>query len=93
MTALFGTQGTVTGALWAELYGVDHLGAIRAMVAALMVFASAGSPVSMGWLIDAGVSIEAIAVMCLGYLVVAITLGRVALARGSSVGGSSPSSP
>jgi len=49
--------------------------------------------VSMGWLIDAGVSIEAIAVMCLGYLVVAITLGRVALARGSSVGGSSPSSP
>ncbi len=88
-----GAFRTVTGALWAELYGVDHLGAIRAMVAALMVFASAGSPVSMGWLIDAGVSIEAIAVMCLGYLVVAITLGRVALARGSSVGGSSPSSP
>jgi MFS family permease len=74
-----GAFRTVTGALWAELYGVDHLGAIRAMVAALMVFASAGSPVTMGWLIDAGVSIEAIAVMCIGYLVVAMTLGWIGL--------------
>ena len=63
------------------------------MVAALMVFASAGSPVSMGWLIDAGVSIEAIAVLCPGYLAVAIALGRVGLAHGSSVRGSSPTSP
>ncbi len=88
-----GAFRTVTGALWAELYGVDHLGAIRALVAALMVFASAGSPVSMGWLIDAGVSMEAIAMMCIGYLAVAIALGRVALARGASVRGSSPTSP
>ncbi len=88
-----GAFRTVTGALWAEIYGVDHLGAIRAMFAALMVFASAGSPVSMGWLIDAGVSIEAIAVMCLGYMAVAITLGRLALTRGGPVEGSSPRSP
>ena len=85
-----GAFRTVTGALWAEIYGVEHLGAIRAMFAALMVFASAGSPVSMGWLIDAGVSIEAIAIMCIGYLTVAIILGRFALARGSSVRKSSP---
>ena len=84
-----GAFRTVTGALWAEIYGVDHLGAIRAMFAALMVFASAGSPVSMGWLIDAGVSFEAIAIMCIGYLAVAIILGRFALTHGSSVEGSS----
>ena len=76
-----GAFRTVTGALWAELYGVEHLGAIRAMVAACMVFASAGSPVSMGWLIDAGVGIEAIAVMCIGYLAVAMTLGRIGLIK------------
>ncbi len=76
-----GAFRTVTGALWAELYGVEHLGAIRAMVAALMVFASAGSPVSMGWLIDAGVSIEAIAMICIGYLAVAMTLGRIGLIK------------
>ena len=76
-----GAFRTVTGALWAELYGVDHLGAIRAMVAACMVFASAGSPVSMGWLIDAGVGIEAIAVMCIGYLAVAMALGRIGLTK------------
>ena len=88
-----GAFRTVTGALWAELYGVDHLGAIRAMVAALMVFASAGSPVSMGWLIDAGVSIEAIALMCLGYLAIAIVLGRIALSHHRPVKGSSPRNP
>ena len=82
-----GAFRTVTGALWAEIYGVDHLGAIRAMFAALMVFASAGSPVSMGWLIDAGVSFEAIAITCIGYLAVAIILGCFALVHGSSVAG------
>ncbi len=76
-----GAFRTVTAALWAEIYGIDHLGAIRAMIAALMVFASAGSPATMGWLIDAGVSIEAIALMCLGYLAVAMTLGRIALLK------------
>jgi hypothetical protein len=63
------------------------------MVAALMVFASAGSPVSMGWLIDDGVSIEAIALMCIGYLAIAIVLGRIALSRHRPVKGSSPRNP
>jgi len=87
-----GAFRTVTGALWAELYGVEHLGAIRAMITALMVFASAGAPVSMGWLIDAGVDIEAIAIMCIGYLAVAMALGHVALRRRPPVRGSAPSS-
>ena len=46
--------------LWAELYGTEHLGAIRAVGAVLMVFASALGPVVVGWALDADVSIYAI---------------------------------
>ena len=42
----------VTGSLWAELYGVKNLGAIRALFHACMVFASALSPITLGLFID-----------------------------------------
>ena len=56
-----GLSVPVASALWVEVYGTAHIGAVRAMVAALGVFASALSPVAMGLLIDVGVSVEAMA--------------------------------
>ena len=41
-----------TGSLWAELYGVKNLGAIRALLHACIVFASALSPIMLGLIID-----------------------------------------
>ncbi|MCZ6847091.1 MAG: MFS transporter [Alphaproteobacteria bacterium] len=58
----------VMGSLWPELYGVVHLGAIRAMMAALLVLSSAMSPAVFGLLLDAGVSIETISLFCLVYV-------------------------
>ena len=56
--ALFGMtnggMGTVPPAFWAEFFGTRHLGAIKAMVAALMVFGSAIGPGLTGALIDLG---------------------------------------
>jgi len=64
-----GSGSTIQGALWAELYGTEHLGAIRALATAGVVFASALSPALIGILIDAGVALEAqllaMAVYCL----------------------------
>ena len=48
---------TAISALWAELYGVRHIGAIKSLYTALMVFSSAIGPVIMGMLMDAGLSI------------------------------------
>jgi MFS family permease len=48
----------VLGALWAELYGTVHLGAIRALAMALLVLATALAPGAMGWLIDLGISLD-----------------------------------
>jgi MFS family permease len=55
---VMGSFATVQGALWAELYGTEHLGAIRAMAMAGVVFASALSPGLIGILIDAGIGLE-----------------------------------
>jgi len=49
-----GSMGTVPPAFWAEFFGTRHLGAIKAMVAALMVFGSAIGPGLTGALIDLG---------------------------------------
>ena len=64
-----GAAQTVMNAVWAEIYGVLHLGAIRAAVWGLVVVASALSPASLGWLIDSGVPMETLAVSCLGWIV------------------------
>lgn len=50
-----GMQGTATTAFWAVFYGTQHLGAIKAAAAALMVFGSAIGPGISGALIDLGI--------------------------------------
>jgi MFS family permease len=61
MTLMGATAGAATivlGALLPELYGTAHLGAIRALSIALLVFATAISPGVIGWLIDQGLSLN-----------------------------------
>ena len=66
-----GLSMTLGGALWAELYGVRHLGAIRAMVTSFGILGTAVSPVAMGALIDLGVGAAALAWLAVGYLALA----------------------
>jgi MFS family permease len=54
-----GGQSTIPNAVWAEFYGTRHIGAIKSVVAAVMVLGSAIGPGLSGWLIDAGVGFEA----------------------------------
>ena len=51
-----GTSFTLLGSIWPEIYGTKHLGAIRSLVMAGMVFSSALGPGVTGWFIDQGVS-------------------------------------
>ncbi|MGI9329823.1 MAG: MFS transporter [Gammaproteobacteria bacterium] len=68
-------------ALWAELYGSANLGAIRSLVTALNVFASALGPVILGGLMDRGLSIEFVCVVFAGYALVGTVLISIALRR------------
>ena len=49
-----GMAGSLTSSLWAELYGVRHLGAIKSLGGSLAVFGTALSPALFGWLLDRG---------------------------------------
>jgi MFS family permease len=59
-----GAGATVVSTVWAELYGVLHLGSIRAMVAGIQVISSALGPAVFGWFIDAGITIETLSAAC-----------------------------
>ena len=54
----YGFSSTLFGSIWPEIYGSRHLGAIRSMIHAFMVFASALGPGLTGALIDAGIGFE-----------------------------------
>jgi MFS family permease len=69
-----GSSFILLGAVFAELYGTGHLGAIRSVVQACMVFATAGAPVLFGWLLDAGVGFASLAVGCAVYVGAAVGL-------------------
>ena len=53
-----GVVNNAASIVWAELYGTAHIGAIRALATAGMVFASAAGPGIAGVLIDAGIPLE-----------------------------------
>lgn len=53
-----GVVNNAASIVWAELYGTTHIGAIRALATAGMVFASAAGPGIAGVLIDAGIPLE-----------------------------------
>ena len=59
---------------WAELYGVRHLGSIKALTTALMVFATAFGTALFGFLIDIGFSVSDIATVSGVYISVSLVL-------------------
>jgi len=76
-----GFQSTVVAPFWAEMYGNKHLGAIKSLGAAAMVFCTALSPIVIGWQIDLGVSMESLAMVSSGYVFLTSALAWYACRR------------
>ena len=74
-----GVSHTAGSALWAEVYGVSYIGAIKSLATALGVFASALGPITLGVFMDFGLPIEAGCWFFAGYAV--LTTGFIFLAR------------
>ena len=64
----------LVSSLWAEIYGVNYLGAIKALTGALMVFFTALATTVFGLLIDFGHSIESISTISAIYVVISIAI-------------------
>ena len=65
-----GLTNVLLSSLWAELYGVNYLGSIKALTGSLMVFSTALATAIFGLFIDIGFSIEKIAFLCAIYTVI-----------------------
>ena len=58
------------GSLWAEIYGVESLGTVKALLHAGAVFASAISPLVFGYIIDWGFGITTIVTISIIIIIV-----------------------
>lgn len=76
-----GAIGITHSAVWAELYGVAHLGGIKALATSLMVLASALGPPLMGLAIDAGYSMEIISMVSVGFVALSLFMVIVVFPR------------
>ncbi|MBM7067239.1 MFS transporter [Actibacterium sp. 188UL27-1] len=71
-----GGNATLPSAFWAEFFGTRHVGAIKAMAAAVMVLGSAIGPGLSGVLIDAGVDFsQQMYGLAFYFLVASVTIG------------------
>ena len=75
---LMGVSNGLTNVLmtsfWAEIYGVNYLGSIKALTGSLMVFSTALATTIFGVLIDLEYSIENIASLCAIYTAISIII-------------------
>ena len=69
-----GLANVLGSSTWAEIYGVKHIGSIKALTTALMVFSTAFGTALFGFLIDQGFSIEQIALVSFVYIFISIIL-------------------
>ena len=69
-----GLANVLGSSTWAEIYGVKHIGSIKALTTALMVFSTAFGTALFGLLIDKGYSIEQIAFVSSTYIFLSIAL-------------------
>ena len=69
-----GLANVLGSSTWAEIYGVKHIGSIKALTTALMVFSTAFGTALFGFLIDRGYSIEDISFISATYIVFSLIL-------------------
>lgn len=76
-----GMNTTLPAAFWAEFYGTRHIGSIKAMAAAVMVFGSAIGPGITGLGIDLGLGIEAQFIGVAGFFVFSTVMMTIGILR------------
>ena len=69
-----GLANVLGSSTWAEIYGVKHIGSIKALTTALMVFATAFGTALFGILIDMGLTIENISIISGTYIFISIVM-------------------
>ena len=69
-----GLANVLGSSTWAEIYGVKHIGSIKALTTALMVFSTAFGTALFGYMIDIGFLLNQIFYLVITYLVISILI-------------------
>jgi len=69
-----GITNVIISSLWAEIYGVNYLGSIKALTGSLMVFSTALGSAIFGFLIEDGYSFEKISLICLVFTIISTVI-------------------
>lgn len=72
-----GIAGPTMTALWAEIFGIQSLGATKGTVATMGVLATAVGPLLLGGLLEWGVSFQFIVPCCAGLALLVILVGMI----------------
>lgn len=83
-----GANSTLPNAFWAEFFGTAHIGAIKAMAAAVMVLGSAIGPGITGVLVDLGIGLERQFLWVAAYFLIATGLMWLGISRAAQTLGS-----
>jgi MFS family permease len=75
-----GFIGAAGGAIWPERYGVRHIGAIRSVAQASMVFSTALSPILVGVLLDADITTRGVGILFAVLILLSAILAQTAAA-------------
>ncbi|MDF1613390.1 MFS transporter [Desulfurivibrio dismutans] len=81
-----GLATTAGGTIWADRYGVLHLGAIRSLVHAAVIAATAAAPILAGLLLDSGLGVTVLALTMAVYSLASAGLAWLAPAPGGRLG-------
>ena len=76
-----GANSTLPNAFWAEFFGTAHIGSIKAMATAVMVFGSAIGPGLTGYLIDFGWGLDHQFLWIAGYFLLTSLLMWIGVSR------------
>jgi len=76
-----GLQTTASSTFWAEYYGTRHIGSIKSVAAALMVFGSAIGPGITGAFIDAGIDFPGQMLPIAGFYIFSAALATYGIVR------------
>ena len=74
-----GMAASIVTVLLAEIYGVTHLGAIRALAVSTMIMSTALAPAIFGWLLEFDVGFGSILAVCSVGVAAGAVLARIAL--------------
>lgn len=73
-----GAAAPIKSSMWAELYGVGHLGAIKSLFATIVVVVTSISPLFFGWMVDRELHIKLLLLLSL-MSVITTALGSIAV--------------